>query len=667
MSTPISTLYSPIDYYGLGDEATFQRRTYAKGKTSVDDLCFCRHCLAAFREYLKKAYGTLAKLNAGWDTAYKSWDDVMPLPGRQARLLANWSRWIDFRIFIAKSYAGSVTGVQTEVRRVDPAARASGNVHWESPWTAYMAYHLHGPGGNATAEIYPRTFEQGRSYAPHPAYRRIHIGYPVFVGHPRSVTDHYAWRNLAYGGGRVDFYNGIEALYGGVLTPTFEVTVSGKWLQGLDTAMRKTGVGKAVLTSKPDAPVVGVMESCPSQYAYYLEPQHFDADGYYRRDDYAMWNHIKYVWGSYGRLAEDLGLGWRLVNEEECTRRVPDGIRVMILPGATCLSSQSAAALERFVKGGGVVIADVRLGERDRHGRPHPSGGPGWLTRVFGVRRSKPGRDETGAKLTIRASSALAVSTPMASSCHEPGLRAAGATAHGAYADGSPHTLVRAMGTGGAVYLNYEMWSYNANRSPAARKLVNALAEKAGARPVVRLVDDTGSPVLSTLCLRRTRGPLSYVVILRNNRGPSPPQADLVLARPAHLYDVGRHTYLGHRAKLRVKPSATRGLLVAVYPYRVDKVALSLPARAVQGTPLEYRATVSVSDGKPGDHVLRVEVTRPDGTPCPYWTRNVVAEGGVYAPRLRLAHDEMPGRWQVKVTEVASGRSATGHVTIGPK
>ena len=654
---PIAMLYSPLDYF-IADECTFQRNTYQKTKDSLDDLCFCQYCLAAFREYLKAEYGTLEALNSGWDTSCASWEQAMPLPGRQARLLGNWSRWIDFRIFTAKSYCGSVVAVQEQLRRIDPGSRTSGNIHWESPWTGYMAYYLHGPGANATAEVYPRTFEQVRSYSPAPAFRRIHIGYATYPGHPRTVTDHYAWRNLGYGGGRTDFYNGIEGMYGGVLQPTYELAWMGEWLKDLDTSMRQTGIGKAILTSTPDPAVVGVMESYPSEFSYYLEPQHFDDDGYYRRGDYAMWHDIKRFWGSYGTLAEDVGLPWRLVNEEECAERVPEGLRVLFLPRVTCLSRRTVRALEQFVRDGGTVVADVRLGERDGHGRPSADGGPAWLQELFGVRRMRLGQDTGQVEVSVQPWPELPAGGMIATSCHEPGIEAAGALPHGKYADGTPHTLLRRLGKGTFVYLNYELWGYGSTRSPGVRALAGAILSRAEVKTDYGLFGPDGRHVVNVLCLRRTRGSMGYYFILHNQRGPRTEQADLVLPEPAHLYDVGTHTYLGRRERLPVEPSATRGQLIAAVPYRMTGLDLSVDARAGQGRNVELRVKLKATGKGIGDHVVRLEVSRPDGAACPYWSGNVLAAGGQYARTWSLALDEAPGSWRVRAVDVLSGNTA---------
>jgi len=663
---PIATLYSPMDYY-IGDEATFQRDVYVKTEKSVDDQCFCKYCLAAFRQYLKKQYGTLESLNSSWDTSVGSWDQVMALPGRQARLLANWSRWIDFRIFTAKSFCGSVAQVQEKLREFDPGARTSGNIHWESPWTAYMAYYLHGPRSNATAELYPRTFEQVRSYAPDAAFRRLHIGYPNYAGHPRTVTDHFSWRQLGYGGGRIDFYNGIEGLHGGVLSPTYETDVSGQWLQSLDEKMRKTGIAKAILSSQPEPAQVGVMESYPSQFSYYLEPQHFDEEGYYKRGDYTMWHDVKQVWGSYGSLAEDVGLSWRLLNEEECAESVPDGFRGVVVPRATCLAAKTARALEQFVRNGGIVIADVRLAERDEHGRPSPGGSPEWMESLFGIRRSTASCDESTTELEVDKSQMIRDAIKLSTTCHDRQLTVTKGQSHGKYSDGSAHTIVHPLGKGFAAYPNCELWGYGSTRSPAARDLFRGLLSLRRVAPDAVLLGEDNQPVPNTLFLKRSRGNISYYFILRNMYGPATEAATLSLLGPAHLYDVGGHQYLGHTDNTPVAVSPTAGQLIAALPYEIAGLNISTTKRVKQGGGVGITAQLQTRPGPAGDHVLRMEVTRPDGSPCPYWTKNIVAEHGSYRTTLSVALNEMVGKWRIRLLDVLSGKTAEAAFEVGSR
>ncbi|KKL65897.1 hypothetical protein LCGC14_2150380 [marine sediment metagenome] len=57
-------------FYTIGDEPG------VANQVAPFDYCFSPHCKKAFREWLKKRYGTLEALNEQWESDYKKWDDV---------------------------------------------------------------------------------------------------------------------------------------------------------------------------------------------------------------------------------------------------------------------------------------------------------------------------------------------------------------------------------------------------------------------------------------------------------------------------------------------------------------------------------------------------------------------------------------------------------------
>ena len=102
--------------------------SYDYGPTSV----------AGFRKYLKDYYGTIEKLNAGWRTEYKSFDDITPgywkyVFGKEKLQdpLAwhrNAANFIRFREFCSKSYATRIAQKSRAVRAFDKKTHISSNL-----------------------------------------------------------------------------------------------------------------------------------------------------------------------------------------------------------------------------------------------------------------------------------------------------------------------------------------------------------------------------------------------------------------------------------------------------------------------------------------------------------------------------------------------------------
>ena len=64
---------------------------------SNPEFCFCKNTLAKFRAWLRKKYGTLDRLNAAWYRQYDDWAEVEP--GRMSTILS-YTDYIDWKTFI---------------------------------------------------------------------------------------------------------------------------------------------------------------------------------------------------------------------------------------------------------------------------------------------------------------------------------------------------------------------------------------------------------------------------------------------------------------------------------------------------------------------------------------------------------------------------------------
>ena len=82
----------------------------------------------------------------------------------------------------------------------------------------------------------------------------------------------------------------------------------------------------------------------------------------------------------------DLGLDFRYLTPESLRKGELnlDEFTVLLLPMTQALGDDDVKAIKNFVHNGGTVIADVRPGLYDDHGKPVPAG---LLDDLFGVKR----------------------------------------------------------------------------------------------------------------------------------------------------------------------------------------------------------------------------------------------------------------------------------------
>jgi beta-galactosidase len=85
--------------------------------------CFCDASIAAFREWLKKRYGSLVKLNDAWGTAfwsqiYSDWEEIRP--PHKAPSFVNPSQQLDWARFNSDSWIACFNEQKTILRKLTP-------------------------------------------------------------------------------------------------------------------------------------------------------------------------------------------------------------------------------------------------------------------------------------------------------------------------------------------------------------------------------------------------------------------------------------------------------------------------------------------------------------------------------------------------------------------
>jgi hypothetical protein len=142
-------------------------------------------------------------------------------------------------------------------------------------------------------------------------------------------------------------------------------------------------------------------------------------------------------------------------------------------------------------------------------------------------------------------------------------------------------------------------------------------------------------------------------------------EIEVKLPGPAFCYDVRRHQPLGFTDSPALEAELGPAI-VALAPYEVGELQLDAASTGRLGRAVACETAVKVDGVPEGMHVLRLEVARPDGTPHPAYAANVPAAGGRAGHHFTPAWNDPTGTWQVRATDVMSGRNAEAVIAIEP-
>lgn len=82
---------------------------------SVDGICACRHCAAAYQAEMRARYGTIGALNDSLKTGYGTWEDVVAPGGN-----SDYAAWFAWRRWQGRSVSRQAVWRAEVIRRADP-------------------------------------------------------------------------------------------------------------------------------------------------------------------------------------------------------------------------------------------------------------------------------------------------------------------------------------------------------------------------------------------------------------------------------------------------------------------------------------------------------------------------------------------------------------------
>ncbi|HOX06366.1 MAG TPA: beta-galactosidase [Planctomycetota bacterium] len=642
------------------------------------DSCFCPHCMAKMREWLKGQYADLAALNREWGTEFASWEAVEPLVSQEAlerRAAGNWNfaPWADHRAFMDETFRRAVARQSELIRKSDPDATV-GLAGTQCP-SVFGGYDF----SILVPELdWAEVYDFGGSLACYRSFkRRRHVPLlkTTFMGGSaaahRSMLWHFAYASGGDSGTIIWQSNAAVDVKSKALRPTkialelaevYGELRSGapRLLQLADETSSPVGVHYSQASIRADH--ITSIANRPASLAA-AQPERFAA----AKCREAWWT-----------LLEDRGLRPVFVSNRqvEAGELLKRGIKLFVLPRSIAVSDAEARELEKFVAAGGTLVADSFVGRMDEHCRERAHGA---LDGLFGVER-EPGDgyhagadrgsfdwDAPAGKLPVWGGGPLRAEFELIEEGLRPldGTRVLGCTE---YTD-VPLGFFRKHGKGRTVLFNAAPLGYldSRLRSSAGRnyqRIFGWAAELAGVKPEAEVVDLAAKqPVPGWQVFPFRHGAARYfgltpdlqisqdvlgAIRMEGGRGGAR-KLGVKLSAAGHIFEARSGRYLGRGKEAELALGPTDAPLLAVLPYRPAKLKLTFEDGKV------VARLAAPGKARLGEHVLRFELLDARGRPVLDGGANAVAPGGAaeWTPEGPL-----PRNGRILCRDVATGLRA---------
>ncbi|MBM4036162.1 MAG: hypothetical protein FJ291_30885, partial [Planctomycetes bacterium] len=605
-----------------------------------DDFDFHPQTLAGFREWLRKRYADIAELNKTWGTAFPDFAQVVPKRRKELGEASNLAPWLEFRMFI-----GEVLGEYYMKAPADWAAEISPELSvgewgiyepsaaWPVDWSRYAKCYKATTRYGDTQGVLEELF---RSFAPGTRHGQW-MGYGMRAADPgRRIAP---WLSLLNGGSFAWFWEMRDDgfLNYAVLTSDQRPTAGYAALAKEVFPDLTGGVDRLILASRFSHDPIAIAYSYPSWLA----------------DTEALARGAK-------AIVEELGFQHLFVTMDDVAagRLEKDGFKLLVVQQASCLSTEQAEAVRRFVEAGGVLLAVGRSGWRDLHGAPHPEGC--LLDALTGVDTSKAaplGRTVQ----TPPGEPLLTLNVPLG------GVAAKDAAVLANVALDEKTSLsvwtVRDVGKGKVYWLNAAI----GRGDPAAvRKahwdIFDHVAAMAGLKPRCRLFTN-GQPLFDTETWYYETPSGRTLLVGRYLARKADGHVTLRFNRKGHVYEAISKRALGEAEGIQDTFPEGAMRIYAVLDYRVAGLtAKADEAKLNPGDTVRVRVAIKVASREPEKvadlHPLRVRLLGPSGAELPGYRRVVLAQDGEATVEFPLALDQLPGAHVVHVADVISGLEA---------
>jgi hypothetical protein len=627
------------------------------------DVCFSQFCIKDFEGYVKEKYKSLEKMNEIWRTDFKNWEDVKPITLDEAKKLNQPARWIDHRLHMDQVIINLLKFVENIILSVDPTAKWG----FEGMFRSYseVGYNL-----EKITEIcnflisyeYPYRWEMLSSFAKKDSI--IGVFSNTYGGIP-SGTRYQVWKALFHNLNAIWWWrlSGNSGILGFDLGPGANVSKYENFkVQAENVREIRKGLAFLLKHAKRVYQPVALLHSQESIHAVKLYGRAEDVSG---------------SWAAFQNIFEDLGIGYRYIKSSELIHGEisPEQVKILILPYAISLPEEVVSTIKNYVKSGGIVLADIRPGMLDEHGRWC---GKGFLDEIFGIKMKEPKElIKKNAKLNsnyqIEEIKELTVDSAIESLNREE---------VSGYAENIPIGIRHKYGKGMGILLNFLATDYGVEFTASdfsmvstkkdfrinrgIKELVAKLIESAKIEKPFGIDGSDNVPIGFELFVYQ-KGNTKIFCILRKFLGNDylsiPDNHTIYLKNKTHLYDVRGGKYLGYGDRFDFECGSGEAKIFVSLPYKFSFTSLKTKVNREKEFPvLEIEGEVDTGIYKDIYHILQLQLINPKGEVISHYQKKIIIEEKSFKTSLSLAKNDISGTWKLIVTDVAT--KVTQHINF---
>ena len=637
-------------------------------ETSIGgDYCFSDTCLDAFRDYLRDEYQSLDALNSSWATNLKTWAEIVPIRRTELKDSNHPGPWLDHAICQDRIYTGMYDRVQTLMRSHIPGARAGSSTTGTTDQWLFARRQ-----GLAGLFVSIRYRYEEMSFRPDDQLLGgwFHPGYGYKYLKDEAGTHYWGWDQILHGASAIFTWIGqfgfSYPMMRGDVTADEILLNAARMVEDI-----RGGYGRLLLGAKRRA----------GDYAMYYSPRSNMMDEVIARLG-KPWQVKRTSRWTPPYDADQMFRFPRVVADSEVMmgylKKQPP--KILYLPLTRCLSNREIDEIKRYVREGGILLADSDSGIRDEHGVPRNE----WsLGEIFGLKRKKgaapdvakwgplpvrsvgkvSGLDFSDLEIQIVPKPKGAGQLPVVAGRD---VEPAGAQPLFSVA-GVPAGFVHSYGKGLALYFNFDpcrlrFVPQDENEPNPHQIILDRIFKARNIRRGYKIKWDTGRPIM----VGRPAFHLAefmdstgrYLGFIRSGQGRLSEQpmekVELTLDEPAFVYQARDARLLGSGKEFDL--TFPRGIahFFSLLPYKVNSVEVTATT-AARGGKAKVQAKLNVEGTQPRRHVLAMRTYQPNGKEARWFRQNVDASNGSFELELPIALNAATGEWKVSVRDVATG------------